>query len=212
MRREPHAQLAKSAQRVRRCRMAADLVIELPYEDLTDSIHDPSAVCARPNPRSKATHKLDIEAFQLFGGYERLLVRTALVRAVGHEKTVGPVVTSSRDVLPLLEHLRCADNEYVIVLALAGNNRVDSIYEASVGGVSSAVVEVRQILKVPLLAGSRAFILAHNHPSGSPNPSTEDALLTEAVRKASELLEVPMLDHVIVARNGSFSFADAGML
>jgi len=196
--------------------MPADMTLEAPVEYLLDSASDPGVLACAPrsNPRGRPRHRIDIEALQLYGGFDKLLVRTAIVRAPGYEQAQrqGPLVASSKDVIPLLEHLRCADNEYVVVLSLNATNRVDSIYEASIGGVTSAAVEVQQVIKVPLLTSAARFIVVHNHPSGSSSPSADDQDMTQRLKQAAACVDLQFLDHLIIARTSSFSFLDAGMM
>lgn len=136
-------------------------------------------------------------------------------------------VTASRVSVPSLPTmLRSADvdrqlrptlaplyHERVVALGLDARGRLRAEIVLAVGGLTGVAIAprdiMRRVLEVPNVA---SFILAHNHPSGDPDPSPEDARLTERVAAAAELLGVPMLDHVIVAEGGYFSFADHGLL
>jgi DNA repair protein RadC len=151
---------------------------------------------------------------EFFGGHVGLLVRTALVRLPNYDEArkSAPIVSSSRDVVRACSHLADADNEYVVVLALDVRNKVIAIYEAAIGGVSTAGADPQQILKVPLLCGAAGAILVHNHPSGSSAPSPEDLAFTKRVRAAFECVGLQLLDHVIIGNDEKFSFLDAGLL
>jgi DNA repair protein RadC len=82
----------------------------------------------------------------------------------------------------------------------------------STGGTSATIADPRRIFQFALLSNASAIILAHNHPSGNLNPSTADRSLTEKIFKASKLLDINLLDHIIVTKQGYFSFADEGLL
>ncbi len=78
------------------------------------------------------------------------------------------------------------------------------------GSVSQCPVSPRDTLRVAVREGAHGVVFVHNHPSGDPAPSLEDADLTERLRAASELVGVLARDHVIVAAGGYYSFVEAG--
>lgn len=99
------------------------------------------------------------------------------------------------------------------IMLLNNANRVKGIYEVSSGGITGTLVDLRIIFAVILKSLTTAVILAHNHPSGNLKPSQADKQLTEKIKKAGELLDIKILDHLIVSPDGSyFSFADEGLL
>ena len=85
-------------------------------------------------------------------------------------------------------------------------NFVLGIYEASKGGIDSSVVDIRIILSVALKCHATQLILVHNHPSGNLSPSSSDQKITENLKKACKLLEISLLDHLIITKNGYYSF------
>ena len=86
------------------------------------------------------------------------------------------------------------------------------ITRISCGGINTAPVDIRVIMKQALYYNAVSFIMVHNHPSGARKPSGADDRLTEAVKKAAETLDIRLLDHVIVAGNNYYSYADEGRL
>jgi DNA repair protein RadC len=98
--------------------------------------------------------------------------------------------------------------------AIAVNRRLRVIASKriSTGGISETVVDVRLILKFGIENNASNLVLAHNHPSGNLNPSESDLRLTSDIRQAAKFMNMPLIDHVIVADTGYFSFADAGKL
>jgi DNA repair protein RadC len=121
--------------------------------------------------------------------------------------------TSSRDVV-LAFAPRLADrvDECVYAVVLDARQRPVAERQLAVGGPASCTVGVREVFALAVREGGAAVLLIHNHPSGDPTPSTEDMQLTAALVDAGRALGLPFLDHVIVAREGSFSFLDAGLL
>ncbi|MCK9246376.1 MAG: DNA repair protein RadC [Anaerolineaceae bacterium] len=80
------------------------------------------------------------------------------------------------------------------------------------GTIDGAAVYPREVVKRALDANAAAVILVHNHPSGNPEPSRADQLLTERICKALETVEIRVLDHLIVAGSGVVSFAERGLI
>lgn len=99
------------------------------------------------------------------------------------------------------------------VLLLNNSNKVKGTYQVSTGGLTGTLVDVRLLYAVALKTVSAGLILAHNHPSGNQKPSGADERLTEKIKKAGELFDIKVLDHLIILPDGNyFSFADNGLL
>jgi DNA repair protein RadC len=89
----------------------------------------------------------------------------------------------------------------------------------SLGTLTATLVHPREVFKPALIASASAVIVAHNHPSGDPAPSSADISVTRSLREAAKILEIDLLDHVIVGdpesdphRCGFYSFREAGLL
>ena len=80
------------------------------------------------------------------------------------------------------------------------------------GGINQSVVDIRVLFKHALDHLATGVIIAHNHPSGNLQPSSHDINITKQIEKAGDLLQIKLLDHIIVAQNSYFSFADQGLL
>jgi len=95
------------------------------------------------------------------------------------------------------------------ILMLNRANRVLAMSNISKGGISGALVDLRVVFAMALKGCATSLVLAHNHPSGNFMPSQNDIDLTRRFRKAGELLEIPVVDHIILTPNdGYYSFAD----
>jgi DNA repair protein RadC len=122
-------------------------------------------------------------------------------------------ISSSNSVFELLQPILgdLAHEEFWVVY-LNNSNRVLKKQQLSKGGITGTLVDTRIVLKIALSLGAVALVLAHNHPSGNLNPSASDTQLTQKLKKASESLDIKVLDHVIVTEKAYFSFADEGLL
>jgi DNA repair protein RadC len=98
------------------------------------------------------------------------------------------------------------------ILCLNRANNVLGYSQISSGGLSGTVADPKIIFQVALKANASSVILAHNHPSGNTQPSTNDIELTRKLKKAGEYLELKVLDHLIVTPESYFSFADESLL
>ena len=99
------------------------------------------------------------------------------------------------------------------VLLLNNSNKVKGTYQVSTGGLAGTVVDIRLLFAVALKTVSAGLILAHNHPSGTRRPSRADETITEKIRRAGELFDIRVLDHIIIMPDGKyFSFSDNDML
>jgi DNA repair protein RadC len=99
------------------------------------------------------------------------------------------------------------------VLSLDGRTRLRAMRQVARGGRHGLVVTAREVLAIALGDAASGFILAHNHPSGSPEPSAADVAMTRSVADAAAIVGVPLLDHVIVTAHGEHrSLLDLGFV
>ncbi len=129
----------------------------------------------------------------------------------GHKKLTK--ITSSADVYNLfaIELADLQHEEFWILYLDRGNNIVDKS-KISQGGISGTVIDVRIIMKKAIEKLVSSIILAHNHPSKNLSPSKADIDITHKTNNAAALLDIKVLDHIIVAGNNYYSFADEGLL
>jgi len=110
----------------------------------------------------------------------------------------------------LLRHAAHAEREGFHVVLLDVRGRLLRTEQVAEGSLSQCPVSPRDALRPAVREGAHSVVFAHNHPSGDPAPSPEDADLTERLRAAAELVGVLARDHVIVAAGGYYSFVEAG--
>ena len=145
--------------------------------------------------------------------YEGLKVRVQLVRE-GSTLTYDKPIICSQDVVTLIgPRLEAADREMFLAILLTTRNIPIGVEEVAIGSQNASIIHPREIFRSAILAGrATSLILAHNHPSGSPDPSAEDRTITGRLKDAGELLGIKVLDHVIIGHGSHFSFADQGEL
>lgn len=102
--------------------------------------------------------------------------------------------------------------EVFLAVYLNRNHEIIAEQELFVGGVSSTIVDPKVVFKTAVERLASAVIVAHNHPSGSLRPSQADINITKKLVQAGQSLDIVVLDHIIVSRQGYYSFADEGAL
>ena len=128
-----------------------------------------------------------------------------------------PIIKSSADVyyhlLKFFPVETISLQEQFVVGYVNRANRLMGVYEMSKGGITGTVADPKLILGVALKSAATGIILAHNHPSGNLQPSTQDKDITKKIQEACKLLDITLLDHlVVVPEDAYFSFADEGLL
>ena len=106
------------------------------------------------------------------------------------------------------------DREQFCVILLNAKNSVIGLNIVSIGGLSSASVHPREVLKPAIIANSAAMILCHNHPSNDLEPSHDDLFITRRIVQASELMGITVHEHIIISMDDDryYSFADNGLI
>ena len=150
-------------------------------------------------------------------GYVRASIITAAMeigrRRMASMRPVTIQIVSSRDVfLRFVDRLSDLPHEEFWILLLRRSNHVLAEIKISSGGVSGTVADPKIIFGRALALRASAIVLIHNHPSGNPKPSSTDKLLTNNMREAGIFLDLPVLDHIIVAGKQYVSFADEGLI
>ncbi len=128
------------------------------------------------------------------------------------------VIESPRDVMALLgDEMRLLSQESIRMLLLNKKHHLLRVEEISRGLVDESLFHPREGLRAAVAHNAAAVIMVHNHPSGDPKPSPADRQVTQAFAKASALMEIPLLDHIILGseaagRPAYFSFKEHNLL
>ena len=108
----------------------------------------------------------------------------------------------------LMPRLRYAAKEQFVVVLLNSKNKVIGTEVVSEGSLSSSIVHPREVYGPAILHHAAAIMVAHNHPSGDPKPSTEDKEATRPLSRSGKVLGIPMIDHVIIGDGNYYSFLE----
>jgi len=146
------------------------------------------------------------------GPSKALLLAASLEFSRRRIRPDGIRIRGAKDVLPLLQHLVERPQEHVVSISLSGAHEVIKTRTVSIGLLTSCPVHPREVFVGPISDHAYSVILAHNHPSGDPTPSPEDRQVTKQLSEAANTLGMKLLDHIIFARRGYFSFQEHGEL
>ena len=123
-------------------------------------------------------------------------------------KKKKPISSPSDVYRIMIPHMKNLDHEECWVLYLNRANNLTGKEMMSSGGLESTIMDCKMIVRKALEKKASGIILVHNHPSGSPLPGTADITQTQALRKALATCDISLLDHVVIAADSYFSFAD----
>ena len=166
-------------------------------------------------------HKLDDaspeELTRLTGleGFEMLRCQALIEigrRAGRAERGEANELSAPFGVVELLKHLRREKQEHFYVIHVDAKNRVLRTQQVHVGTLSMSGVGPREVFREAIREASSSIIVAHNHPSGDPTPSPEDIEITRKLKQIGELLDIPLLDHVIIGDPRHVSLRERGVL
>ncbi|MGI1672022.1 MAG: DNA repair protein RadC [Neptuniibacter sp.] len=142
--------------------------------------------------------------------------RSALEKAaqiIESKITYNAVFSSPKDVSQYCQYnLLHYEHEVFFVLFLNHKHQLITACEMFRGSISGASIYPREVVKEALLQNASAVILAHNHPSGDPEPSQADITITNRLCEALSLMDIRVLDHLVVGNQGSVSLAERGLL
>jgi len=102
--------------------------------------------------------------------------------------------------------------ELFTVFWLNSANKVIGFETISIGNLNSSIVHPREVFRGAIVSSCASIILAHNHPSGNPEPSDEDISITKKLVESGKLLDIPVFDHIIFADDGYTSFIERRLI
>lgn len=114
--------------------------------------------------------------------------------------------TLHKAMLPRLAFIRHKKQEYFVCFSLDSNNKIITRRVVTIGLLDVALVHPREVFAGPLKDRAASVVVAHNHPSGDPQPSAADIEATRQLTEAGELLGIPLSEHLIVAKGKFYSF------
>lgn len=137
-----------------------------------------------------------------------MFIREAKIKYVGSKLKSETIKDAQHAAKYIREYIgdQMDVQERFVTLYLDGSHQIISIATITTGTVNASMVHPREVYQRAVLLGAVAIIVAHNHPSGSTNPSNEDIFVTKRLKESGEILGIPMLDHVIVTPESYYSF------
>jgi len=126
----------------------------------------------------------------------------------GELPSIANPETAAEFFMPQMAHL---EQEELWVMLLDTRNHVLDVVMVYRGSSNSAQVRVGELFKDAVRRNAAAIIVAHNHPSGDPNPSPDDVAVTHVIRKAGEMLDIEVLDHLVIGRGRFVSMKRRGL-
>ncbi len=122
-------------------------------------------------------------------------------------------ITSLDDVISLMQSkLAELDHEEFWVVYVNQANTILKVEQVGSGGLTSTTVDIRSIIKTAVAVSATGLFLCHNHPSGNLKPSEPDITMTQKVRKAAEMFDIRIQDHIILHKEDAYSFYAEGLL
>ena len=158
----------------------------------------------------------DLQRYKGIGEAKAITIAAAL--ELGRRRSTSilnekPQLKDSKTAFILLQkELGDLNYENFCILLLNRANKVLRAVKISDGGITGTVVDPRKVFKIALDNNATSIILGHNHPSGQLSPSDADIKLTRKLKEAGEMLDLPVLDHLIIGDGNYYSFADEGIM
>lgn len=146
------------------------------------------------------------------GKSKSLAIAAALELGKRRNSHLLAVIKHPKDVIPFVKHYTMQKREHFVCITLNGGHELLQIKVVSIGTSNSALVNPKEIFCDALTQNAAAIIVCHNHPSENCEPSREDIETTEKILAVSEIVGIPLLDHIILKREGYFSFLEHGLL
>jgi DNA repair protein RadC len=124
----------------------------------------------------------------------------------------NPLLSSPESVAELIMYeMSALDQEYLKTILVDTRNRLIKIITVYHGSLNASIVRVGEVFRDAIRCNAAGIIVTHNHPSGDPSPSAEDIRITSALVEAGQLLDMPVLDHIIIGRGSYISLREKGL-
>ena len=129
-----------------------------------------------------------------------------------HHIKHNPIITTAQKAYDHLGEYHNKEKEYFIAITLDGASRAIDTHIVSIGTLNQSLVHPREVFFPAIQDRAAAIIIAHNHPSGQLSPSRADTQVTTRLKDAGKLIGIDIVDHIILAPDGFYSFHDEGLI
>lgn len=154
----------------------------------------------------------DLTSFPGVGDAKATLILAAIEFARRRIKPEGVKIETPADLLPHVRHFADRKQEHFLCATINGANEILNIRVVSMGLIDRTPVHPREVFADAVADRASGIIVAHNHPSGSLEPSPSDVAITAQLKAAGAIVGIELLDHIIFNRTGYFSFLEEGQL
>ena len=121
-------------------------------------------------------------------------------------------VTKADDVYHQLAEYTTKEKEHFLTITLDGRSNIINTRVIHIGTLNQSLVHPREVFRPAIQDNAAGIIIAHNHPSGTLEASRADIQITQRLKEVAKLVGIELLDHVIISKNGYYSFSDEGLL
>jgi DNA repair protein RadC len=153
----------------------------------------------------------DISEITGLEGFEVLRAQALIEIGRRSAKTTrGEITTieSPEDAFELLQYLQGEKREHFVAILLDAKAQVMRVANIHIGTLTASIVGAREVFREAIRDGASSIIVAHNHPSGDPTPSPEDIEVTQKLFEIGEMLDIPVLDHIIIGERYALSLRE----
>jgi len=154
----------------------------------------------------------DLITLKGVGEVKALQILASIEFAKRYLEKSKPLIESAKDVWNLLYEYRDKKQEYLLSITIDGASRLIKKRVVTVGILNQSLVHPREVFVDAIVDRAAGIIIAHNHPSGELYPSRADMQVTDRLKDAGRILGIELLDHIIIAKSGWYSFSEEGAL
>ncbi len=134
-----------------------------------------------------------------------------MVKEEAQRQTIDRI-TSAQNVYTLLHEYSSKEKEHFLLITLDGSSHVIEKRVIHIGTLNQSLVHPREVFRPAIQDNAAGIIISHNHPSGTLEASRADMQITQRLKEVAKLIGIELLDHVIISKNGFYSFSEEGLL
>jgi len=176
--------------------------------EIAEDVHSKYSLADLQNIASRG--KLEIKGMGE-SGTAALLAAIELGKRA-HNFDMMPGIHTPEDVIKVVSFIRDKKREYFVGLYLNARRQLITTHVISIGTLDMSVAHPREVFDPAIKNNAAAIIIAHNHPSGDPEPSNADILLTRRLVEAGSILDIQIQDHIVLAKHRYVSFVQSDLL
>lgn len=178
----------------------------MPVEKMAEKIYDTL------NDSDDENRVEKLLALKGVGTGKALAIAAALELGRRRSSHLKACISCPKDVTNFVRNYAVCEKEHFLMISLNGGHEIIKIHLVSVGTSNYTIIHARDVFKEAIKDNASSIVVCHNHPSGKCYPSEEDVKTTRRLIKASEIIGIPLLDHIIFGVDSYYSFVENGRL